>query len=595
MTTVTAGAALFGPAGLFTTHRHAILVGLTVAVAVVLALVGAQAFSRAVGWKRAVAWLARSLRGAVVGLAAAAWRPARYWLRVRFAAAALLDAEVPALRDRSFAAVAGARTPGRAYLLAAGPAQVTVGATLRPARPGPGAAARGHDDPSSRDARRGLGSPWRPAGPGRWTAGRAELLATGRGVPDEPAPGVLVAVGVSGRGRQRALVLLDLAALPAVGAIEGPPEAGRRLAAMIAAQLAAGLPATGRPARLVVTDDVLPGYGGPTLAVALGELPSTSTGAGPRPETDTPSRSSLIVLVCARPDDAEAGLLAAAARRDPAVRVLVAGAWSGAGFRLVLDDVGGLTAPEFGITVDSAPLERAVARVLRPAAVRRRAMTTAAPARKTTTEPGPAPLGQVPPGSWTPPAGEQAPAAPLHAPSPPAWAGPVPAPSVPHSWPAPTGSPVPMPPLPMPPFPGPPQAPAAGRAPGAWPAPVPAPSAPPGPFHAPPPMSRPAAAAPAVPAAPAAPPVPPGPFRAPSPSTSPPPVAAPAVPAATPDPRHYAPPGSGTARPGRDRGVAVPVDASDFAEPDATPDAADPAITTATAASATPPVREAAR
>jgi len=513
VTPMAAGSGLFGPAGLFATHRHTILVGLTVTVAVVLALAGAQWFSRVVGWKRAAARTGQALRTAVTILAAAASRPARAWLRVRFAAAALRDPGTSALGAAAFAAVAGARIPGRPYLLAAGPTRVTVGATLRPARRGAGGAAHGLGDRSGRDVERQLGGPWRPAGPGRWTAarsqlppsvaGRRPLSAGGRpptsagGGADGSAPGLLVAVGVSGRRRRRALVLLDLGALPAVGAVEGPPEAARRLAAVLAAQLAAGLPATGRPARLVVTDDVLPGYGGPPLAAALGELTYTPPPSAHPSAADTPPPYPVrTVLVCARPSDADAARLAAATRRDPTLRVLVAGDWPGAGFRLVLDDRGGLAAPEFGVAVDAAALERAVARAL----------------RRQARAPHPAPA--------TPPARTDAPP-PIRA-APPAQV-PAPAPVAPLAPPVPPRLPTPTP----------------------WPLPSPPPA--------------------------------PRPSLAPSPTYSP-PVAAP-LPAARVV-------GPVIAAAGAVAGVAGVPAASDLAEPDTTPGAAE---TAATAASATPP------
>ncbi|MBX6390205.1 MAG: hypothetical protein IRZ08_14640 [Frankia sp.] len=475
------GPALFGPTGLFTVHRQAILIGLAVVVGLTIAIVAATWFSRRFGWRSTAGRLARAVRRRLAAVAEWLWAPVRHRLRVRFAAQALLDDELPVLRAAAFGA-AGSRAAGSGgpgafpYLLAVGPALAGVGLAGRPpprrsATPDLGAPPGWGATSGTRRERPALPAPWRPDGPGRWTARRTELPRTSWEETADWA-GCLVAVGVSGARQTRTLTLLDLAVLPAVGVLEGPRDQCRRLAAAIAAQLAAGLPVGNPTVSLLVTDEILPGYGGPALPEALDLLRPTdlasASAASPSP--------AMTLLVCGGLAGRDIERLAAAVRLDRGLRVLTTGPWPGSRWRLVLTRKGWLTAPELAVAVDAAPLERAVARALR-----RRASapaTRAAPASM----PGP-----TSPESQPPVAGSA---------SSPASSSPPPPASVPS----------PAPPLPgdqrvAVPLPGAAAAAASGQPVAQPPAPVPTPPMLSPPRPAPVPLSRPPATSAATPTA----------------------------------------------------------------------------------------------
>ncbi|WP_131831426.1 hypothetical protein [Pseudofrankia asymbiotica] len=427
---VHAGVALLGPEGLFTAHRDAILVGLTITAGLIVAAVAARWFSRMVGWRRMASAIAGYVAGGVRDIASFAWAPVRYRRRVRFASRTLLDPELPAVCGAALATVRAALAdqPGRwPYLLLVG-REITVGIAGRASTGGPNSSARGATNAAGtratpspvaapnaanrapgeeeatgrwataagpqggRAARGGPAAPgprpvtpppWRLADPGRWTAARSDILAaTAPRRPGADPDSCLVAVGVSASSAGDALVLLDLAGLPAVGVVEGPQELCRRVTAAIAAQLAAGLSPAGRRTRLVVTDDVLPGHGGPALADALDELavptpqedptvsggPDAPSGHGADHDAgagDVRTCPDLTVLVCVRPAEEQAARLAALVARDSRLRALVIGDWAGARWRLVVDHLAHLEMPELGIDCDAAPIEHAVSRALR--------------------------------------------------------------------------------------------------------------------------------------------------------------------------------------------------------------------------------------
>ncbi|WP_175084407.1 hypothetical protein [Candidatus Frankia nodulisporulans] len=201
--------------------------------------------------------------------------------------------------------------------------------------------------------------------------------------PDDPCAAVYcpVAIGLI-PGMTDALAVLDLATLPGVGTIDGPPGPpgpARRLAAAIAAQLAAGMLApTG--VRLLVTDTVLPGFGGPPLSDALDLLDRTGPARPPGPVRARPIRPGhedlssqpeedlpvvRTVLVCAATYPEEMAQVSDLAERLDDLRVIIMGRHPGSRWRLELDEYGRITAPELGLQANGTPLERGLGRALR--------------------------------------------------------------------------------------------------------------------------------------------------------------------------------------------------------------------------------------
>jgi hypothetical protein len=330
-----AGVALRGDDGFVTSHRTAILVGLTVVVLTVLAVVFARWFGRAHGWRRSASRLRSYVSGGFRDLA----EPVAAWVRfrrgVRLVAGRLLDPDLAGSCDAAIRHAEAALEGGdgcRPYMVAVGSADVEVGIVGRtPGQPG---------------------QPWRVNSGGRWVLGRSadHLVPPAQQEDDRTVSGPRFAVGVTGD----ALVILELAALPAVGVIEGPEEACRRLAGTLAAQLAAGLTGSA-PVSLVVADGILPGFAAPTLSDALDDLENDGYGDG----------TARSVLVCARPTPHEAEWIADLVEITPGLRVLVVGDYPGSRWRLVLDDSERLAAPELGFDVDAAPLERGVGQAVR--------------------------------------------------------------------------------------------------------------------------------------------------------------------------------------------------------------------------------------
>jgi hypothetical protein len=167
-----------------------------------------------------------------------------------------------------------------------------------------------------------------------------------------------------------ACVHLDLAAGPGVITVEGDPAARMRLLQALAAQL--DRPGSG--ASVTVTDGVHPHHRGERLGAVLRQLEDT-----PAPETEDLDQTTTEVVVCAAPGREEARRLRALAASG-AVVCLAEGRADGHSWALRVDARGRVTAPELGLTADSAPLCGAVAATVR--ADRRRARRTSAATRR---------------------------------------------------------------------------------------------------------------------------------------------------------------------------------------------------------------------
>ncbi|MEX5637209.1 hypothetical protein [Parafrankia sp. FMc2] len=386
--------------------RTTILIALSALVALVLVAVFARWFSRTRGWRRTFARHRRQFLGGFRDLAALAAARHRFRRDVRDIAALLADRTLASDTAAALTAVGAARTaaggeatpttgpdaitvPGMPAI-AAGTAVWPFQATVRTGSVRVHLAGRGLDPAARIRTSPRPGAP-RPAtaepigDPARW-----------------PCP---VAVGLL-PGTRGALVLLDLAALPPIGTVEGPPDAARRLVATIAAQVAARLTvdtAAMRPAadaggaggpRLVVVDAILPGFGGLPLGQALDHLDHLDLpAAGPE---------SLTLLVCPAPGPRGLARLAEVVERRPDLRVLLVGPHPGPRWRLVLDPLGRLSAPELGLHADAGPLERGVARALqRPRRARRNgarpAVATPVPGPPVPQPPAQPPPAQPPP------------------------------------------------------------------------------------------------------------------------------------------------------------------------------------------------------
>ncbi|MCK9894405.1 hypothetical protein [Frankia sp. AgB32] len=386
-------------------HRGVVLLVLTAVVAGVLALVFANWFSRTWGWRRTIRSLGRQFALGLRDLALVSTAGHRFRRDVRAVAALLAD---PALARDTVTALAAAADEAAASEPAARAAGV------RPLH-----AAVSADSIRVTLLGRGAGIP-------RPVFNRARIRAAGSArVPVDPAVvGTSAAVDPAGQGQGHcpvvvglvagagaALALLDLAALPAVGTIEGPPARARRLAAAIAAQLAAGLTTAGG-VRLSVTAGLLPGYRGPSLSEALDLLdgppdsdwsPEQATGTGTVPA------GGLTVLVCAGIDDDELPRLGRLVQQHPELRILTVGRLGMTRWRLEIDPIGHVTVPELGVHADAAPLERGLDRALRRRVRTRRrpggndaAPPNAGTVPTGTTSASSPPLGSHTPGSPTP-------------------------------------------------------------------------------------------------------------------------------------------------------------------------------------------------
>ncbi len=356
-------------------HRGVVLLVLTAAVAGVLALVFANWFARTWGWRRTIRGLGRQFTLGLRDLARVSTAGHRFRRDVRAVAALLAD---PTLGPDTAAALAAAADEAAAVEpTAAGAAglrglhaAVSAG-SIRVTLLGRGAGiARPVYD---RTRRRAADPATAPGDPALALGLPADVASAERG----HCP---VAVGlVAGGGT--ALALLDLAALPALGTIEGPPAQARRLAAAIAAQLAAGLTTVGG-VRLSVTAGLLPGYRGPSLSEALDLLDGPLTpDRAPQRASDPSTRPTgrLTVLVCAGFDDDELPRLERLVQQHPELRILTVGRLGMTRWRLEIDPIGQVTAPELGVHAEAAPLDRGLDRALRRRArTRRRPDETAA-------------------------------------------------------------------------------------------------------------------------------------------------------------------------------------------------------------------------
>ncbi|CAO5162945.1 conserved hypothetical protein [Frankia sp. AiPs1] len=395
-------------ADLLREHRTAILLALSGLVALIVLIVCAQWFSRTRGWRRTAVHRGRQFAGGLGDLGRLAAVPYRFRRDVRAVARLLADFGLDEDTWTAFAvAVSAVSTPGPAVIPSrndirsdAGiPVKAAPGATAKPGGPQPVlrpflAAVRTDSVGVSR------------AGQELLTSGtmldRPCWVALARHSQPAPAPPQLpdeqqalddppalehcpVAIGLIPESGG-ALAVLDLAALPAVCTIDGPDGPSRRLAAAIAAQLAAGLFApTG--VRLLVADTILPGFGGPTLSEALDLLDPSGRAAVPGRDASVDSASVdsasvdsasvdsasvdreapavRTVLVCSATRPEELARVSELAERRVDLRVVVVGRHPGSRWRLELDDLGRITAPELGLRADGAPLDRGLDRALR--------------------------------------------------------------------------------------------------------------------------------------------------------------------------------------------------------------------------------------
>ncbi|WJK41347.1 hypothetical protein O7608_02615 [Solwaraspora sp. WMMA2056] len=201
------------------------------------------------------------------------------------------------------------------------------------------------------------GSPWQVTAPRQWRA-RGQLPPGSAPTASDALP---IAVGV----KDRTMVLLDFARSPGIVSVHGAPAPAQRLVSALGLQLAALTGGHGVH-RLIVAAET--GDGSGAFGVDRMSLSAAVTDLATRT-----APSGRTVLVCRRPDPQTAARLASLVAGDPGLLVLVAGYLPGSRWRLRVDLVGRVTAPELLLDVDSVPLVRC----LLP---RRRAAPAAPPA-----------------------------------------------------------------------------------------------------------------------------------------------------------------------------------------------------------------------
>ncbi|GLY29869.1 hypothetical protein [Kineosporia sp. NBRC 101731] len=150
-----------------------------------------------------------------------------------------------------------------------------------------------------------------------------------------------------------AVLFLNLWEAPGVVELSGPPRPVHSLLCAISAQLLGGL--AGHGLDLIVTSGVHPGFRGPDLDTVLERLQT---------RLDHPPAERMVVLVCSRMSPAQAQTLAWLVSVLPELRVVTSGPYPGRRWKLPIDADGRLDAPDLELTADSAPVEKAVARVL---------------------------------------------------------------------------------------------------------------------------------------------------------------------------------------------------------------------------------------
>jgi hypothetical protein len=218
--------------------------------------------------------------------------------------------------------------------------------------------------------------PW-PQPAGRWSVNRAGLTALAA-FPSISRSPCHVAIGVAPDG----LLLIDLNRVPGVLEIRGLHRPVFSLICAIAAQLSAGLAGAASEADLeiLITDGVHPRFTGPSLRELL-QMLNQRLVPGLSSETTT-------VLVCGALEPSDADRIATLCAQIPTLRVITAGPYPGAGWKLPLSPAGRIVAPGLALLTDSAPLERGVARAIRlrrhsvdaaPASIRLSAERSASP------------------------------------------------------------------------------------------------------------------------------------------------------------------------------------------------------------------------
>lgn len=304
-------------------HRQTVLVVLSVLELLILLAVFARWYDRRYGLRRTARRIRRAVADAWRDLVAPIVRSARFRRGAKVIAARLAETgPSAAVREALESARLKTRPDTWPYLLRLGPKTVTV--TLAGPDPAPVPEA----------------APWQPAGDRHWTAARPVY-------GDRDGDQLPVAVGVAGDD----LVLLDLARSPGMISVHGSAGPADRLVSALAAQLTAGL--FGAPATLLLHDAVLDSPAARPLrdlTLALEQRPA--------------GRHARTVLVCSRPGESDAALLAALTARDPGLVVLVGGYLPGSRWRLRVTSQGRVLAPELGIDADGGPLWKGLERAL---------------------------------------------------------------------------------------------------------------------------------------------------------------------------------------------------------------------------------------
>ncbi|MBT0772307.1 hypothetical protein KIH74_25405 [Kineosporia sp. J2-2] len=333
---------------------------LIVEVLVVLFFV-ARWYSRKWGWRSTFRRVRAYVRGTLADLAAPVVQLYRFGRNVRAIAAQLEDPELGGVLH-SATASAGAE-------LAVEPDARSYAATL-----------------SQRGVSLAIAGPARPLPPAPWSERQGWWSVPRTAIA--PSPADAMDPGLAGHlviGAQRGdVTLIDLERAPGVVEIAGPPRPVYSLLCGVAAQLSSRL--TGNSGvEVIVTAGVHPLFRGQKLRTVLEALYERAA---------QPPAGHQIVLVCGHLSPHDADMITALTPAMPSLRVVTAGPYPGRRWKLPVTAAGRVEAPELGLSTDSAPLERGIARALK-----RRA---ANPQRPTVTlVPPSGPAGPGSPGTGT--------------------------------------------------------------------------------------------------------------------------------------------------------------------------------------------------